>query len=129
MCIRDRTDTYRSQRIRVDDAFREYGVGERWHESFVQDSVKWPAADVPPVASSEQHDVTWTLELDGVWVVVPAGRFCAIRLHREDPKGDPNQTYWFAPGVGKVMEHNPPKEHEVLLEYYVAPQGTGVSEP
>jgi serine/threonine protein kinase len=111
-----RTVSYLPGRVRVSDDFRTRAVGETWVEGFSAVEVHPPAL----AAVTTVHQVQWTLESAGVWVEVPAGRFCSIRLRREDPVAKEDQRYWFAPGVGKVMEDSPPKEHEELVEYTLA---------
>jgi serine/threonine protein kinase len=105
---------YQPFRTRVDERCEHRVAGARWTEEYDNVSLD-PVAGTPQ--ATKRTPVEWTVEATDEMVTVPAGTFETIRVRRSTP--DEVQTFWFAAGVGKVMEETPNKEHEELLSYHL----------
>ena len=106
---RTREVYYLPYRLRVDTRCERTVVGAAWTEAY------------------DQLDGGTTKHMIEQWslvavedVTVPAGTFHAFRFHRVNEATNTVSTYWFAPGVGKIMEDSPPTEHEELVHYELA---------
>jgi hypothetical protein len=90
-------------RVRFDSGFAMFSIDQRWTEKY--DDFKW-APGLREFADIKNHADNWIVQAVDEEVVVPAGRFKALRVKKllnstSDEKG---KTYWFARCVGKVKE-------------------------
>lgn len=103
---------YVPDKIRVDEDPAHLVLGASWSTSYVE-------VEVDPVTSavgSKDKTDLWTIEAVDEEVVVPAGTFSAIRIHRiGEEEGQAEKTYWYVKGVGKVKEIG--KQTEELMSW------------
>jgi hypothetical protein len=85
-------------KLRVDD-YHSQADGQ-WSEDYFE--TKLPVGGSP--SSAEIVD-NWIVLADDEAVTVPAGTFHAVKVRRfAHSSSDPDKTYWFARGAGKVKE-------------------------
>jgi len=65
-------------------------------------------------------DYSWLVEDSDVSVTVPAGTFTTVQIMRTNNSSGEVKRYWYAFGVGKVLEEGP-FEREELVEYAIGP--------
>jgi serine/threonine-protein kinase len=101
---------------RVDETCEHRALGARWTENYTE--TKAGSGD------STHLRVEWEVQAVDERVVVPAGTFKTLRVHRlqyDDAGHLKEQTYWFASGIGKVKEDSPGIEYEELIDFHVEP--------
>jgi hypothetical protein len=94
--------------IRVDTD--SYQLGHEYEQTYLEDHD--PSDGVRDVMKSQ----TFVVEAIDETVTVPAGTFRTIKIRRTTVDG-PAKTYWYAKGVGKVMEVG--GQNEQLASYQV----------
>lgn len=108
-----RDDLYEDYKQRLDESPERLVEGATYSHSYV--------ARMLLTDEVENRVEDWEVVSDGEWVEVPAGRFCAMQITRQrttDGEVGQIKRYWFARGVGKVMERSE-KSIEELLEFHV----------
>ncbi len=94
-------------RLRLDEGPDHVVQGATWTESHTANIDKLIAG----TKQTGSFTVSWTVEAVDEMVVVPAGTFRCLRVHRvESGFAASNVTQWFARRVGKVKESGPVNE-------------------
>jgi hypothetical protein len=99
-------------KLRVDETPEHLTLGARWSISYTEVEID-PVAGVKTVSKDE----TWSVEAVDEAVTVPAGTFTTLRV-RKVTSGAADKTFWFARGVGKIMEQGEQREE---LRAYTLP--------
>jgi hypothetical protein len=103
---------YVPEKIRIDETAAHVVLGATWSTSYVEVEVDPVTA---AVATKDKTDL-WTIEAVDEEIIVPAGTFTTIKIHRVgEEEGQADKTYWYAKGVGKVREVG--KQTEELMSW------------
>ncbi len=108
--------TYDPGFLRIDRSLRDLGT------SSTEEHVRREHDASGTEIETKTKQYTWLIEAVDEEVTVAAGTFSSIRISRTDSNGGNVKRYWYAPGVGKVLEEDS-KETEALIEYNVAETG------
>lgn len=106
---------YEPYRTRISESTAHVTAGAAWSEDYTE-SVTDLATNLTTTASKTER---WEVVAVDEVVSVPAGDFCAMRVHRTSTVGGvpgSDKTYWFARDVGKVKETGATQTEE-LVEY------------
>ena len=95
-------EVYDAYKLRVDESPAHTADNATWTE--VYSEIVTDTSTNMTTTTSKTED--WTVEAVDELVTVPAGTFCAVRIHRISMAtvGGSDKMYWFAPGVGKLRE-------------------------
>lgn len=100
-------------KLHVDDSAAHKLAGASWLEDY-SETKHDPATSVDRTSNERDR---WTIESSDQTIVVPAGTFRAVVIHKAG--GSSAKTYWYVPGVGKVKETG--GQTEELMSYEVKP--------
>ncbi len=105
-------ETYAPFKPRLDESAGHLAVGAWWTDAFVETHV--PADGGAPREATVAE--RWVVEAMDETVTVPAGTFACMRIRRNvDGDSTAGKVYWFAAGVGKVLERG--GQTEELVAY------------
>ena len=96
------TEIYEPYRTRVDEIPAHVVAGAQWTEMYTE-----VVTDAGGLTTSTPKTETWSVDATEEQVTVPAGTFCALRVHRlsSTPSGPgSDKMFWFTRGVGKIKE-------------------------
>jgi hypothetical protein len=106
------TEIYDPYRTRVDESSGRLVAGATWTESYTE-IVTTPTGATTTTPKTEQ----WTVDAMEESVTVPAGTFCAMRVHRTSTVAGgsgSDKMFWFARGVGKIKEVGQGQTEELM---------------
>jgi hypothetical protein len=93
--------TYVPYKLRLDESNARLAVGASWVETYTEIATD-PTTGATMTRSKSE---TWTVESLADPIVVGAGSYSCLRVHRVGSDvGASDKTYWFAHGVGKIKE-------------------------
>jgi hypothetical protein len=110
-------EIYQPFRLRFDGNAEHLVNGAKWSQSYTE--IVTDTTKVPPVTTMADKTESWEVRAVDEMVSVPAGDFCALRVHRISSVGESggsDKTYWFARGIGKIKETGAHQTEE-LTEY------------
>lgn len=96
-------------KLRLDESARGLTVGGSWEETYEETKLEVNS----PLITAMRTD-TWTVMSESESVTVPAGTFDCLRVRKVSSSS--TKEYWFARGVGKVMEVGGQTEELVSYE-------------
>jgi hypothetical protein len=105
-------EVYTPFRTRIDETAAHLATDATWMESYTE-----TITDDLGITTMTEKTETWTVEAVDEPVEVPAGTYCALRLHRTSTAGGTegsDKRYWFARGVGKVKETGANQTEELV---------------
>jgi hypothetical protein len=106
------TEIYDPYRTRVDETSARLVAGATWTESYTE-IVTTSTGATTTTPKTEQ----WTVEALEEQVTVPAGTFCAMRVHRTSTVAGgsgSDKMFWFTRGVGKIKEVGAGQTEELM---------------
>lgn len=105
-------ELYDPYKVRIDESDSRIVVGATWTDQYTEQIVEVGTGQQSTTPKTE----TWDVQAVDEEITVPAGTFCALRVHRTSMavNSGSDKMYWFARGVGKIRESGATRTEDLV---------------